>query len=63
MRREKVDETASWVVQEKVQRFVQSGFFWNQLGGYPSKPRMKQPIALLRKDSHTENRKLRVIRL
>jgi hypothetical protein len=61
MRREKVDETASRVVQEKVQRFVQSGPFWNQLGGYPSKARVKQPIALVRNDTHTENRKLKVI--
>jgi hypothetical protein len=61
MRRKKVDETASRVVQEKVQRFVQLGPFWNQLGGYPSEARMKQPISLLRNHTHTENRKLRVI--
>ena len=41
MRREKVHETASRVVQEKVQCFVQLGFPRNQLGGNPSKRGME----------------------
>jgi hypothetical protein len=41
MRREKVDETASRMIQEKAQCFVQLGLPRNQLGGDPSKRGME----------------------
>jgi len=58
MRRKKVDETASRVVQEEVQCFAQLRLLWDQLGRYPSKAHMKELIAFLIEDTHIENRKL-----
>ncbi len=52
MRRKKVDETASRVVQEEVQCFAQLRLLWDQLGSYPSKAHMKQLIAFLIEDTH-----------
>jgi len=58
MRRKEIDETASRVVQEEMECFIQLGCLGNQLGGYPSKKSMKPPISFQRGDTHTENRRL-----